>query len=463
MTTSEPARSWRVAIETNYLVSRYCWNGGLEELIETTIIPERADWAKAVHEHFDELETPVFLDRLSHAYAILGTIKIDQPYQEHQIRGAMSTIAWLPDYLVLRVLFWQDRLAKPTGDRLSSLAHQFEAQSINQLTIELPMLCQCVYQVDESLSGVYNHDDVLVWSNKDRPAPFLKIGALYSAFEPFTTVLHVVDPGSPQKYVHYSAKPPTIQLLRPSPEIDAAIQCLATRHIARNLRFDAELVVKGTRSSKLPNGAKTISIGFWHLLASLYPGYHDPFATLGGVIDGANNEISQMYGLVRAFNTLYPVYDLELEPQSGTLIVTRVGSGGILAAKDSDDVRKLSFANYYRRSALATRDYYKPKFAELVEELKAYLSYLQTASTARNEQRTAILNRLVLILTFVSAGLALLQVFGATEGWSIYWLLLTGLLMICLVIGAVYYANKRVSKEAAQSRSSDAQQDSMQR
>ena len=73
--------------------------------------------------------------------------------------------------------------------------------------------------------------------------------------------------------------------------------------------------------------------------------------------------------------------------------------------------------DYLKRSALQTMSFYEQRFGLARQDLAALLLSLQTMASVRSAQHANILNKLILVLTVVSAGLALMQVLSSTSLW----------------------------------------------
>ncbi|MCB0240595.1 MAG: hypothetical protein KDH08_18595 [Anaerolineae bacterium] len=451
MPSTPEALSWTIAIEMDYLVSRQCWYGGLKDKIGGLITPEPTTWDQAIDKHFEEQKTPVFLDRWFTADALLGEVILASSASKLSIQGGIQSTAWMADYLVLRVYFrFTDPIVqkvevKELHDQIHFQASMFDA-NISSATADPPIqLCQWTFIVDETLKGVGNQAEVLEWCKQDL---MRGLDDAYSAFDPVTSVIMVGPTDEPKYYRWYFSQLPGSKPPFANAEFHAAIRYQATRYLFHQINVDAEAEMDRLRNTNLATEASLKTTGFMRLLASLSPWYHDPTAELGELIEEINNGIQSMYTRLRRLEVLYDFFKIDAEWKSGFFTLTRPRyRGGPLVDKDWRDAGKLTLADYYRRSALAVEDFYRKKYVGSIEELEAKQNYLQTRSAVRNERQTSTLNKLVLVLTLVSAGLAALQVLGLPDGWNDERLLFFALGFIGIMIIAVAAANVYAAKK----------------
>lgn len=439
MKTSQDACSWTAAIETNYLVLRDGWHGGLEKIVSENIVPRRGTWAESVRNHFNEIETPVFLDRWFTSHSVLGDLLVDDEAQELQIIGCIQTKAWIAGALVLQVFVRldsstldSDRVG-PVRRKLVALADQFD----ELFAPSAVKLCQWIYIVDETLKSVTSQDAVLAWAKHNVMRSF---GDLYCAFDPVTMVLQV-GPEIPNDLRWYISELPGSIPPFHTMEFDAVIRYYATKYLLAKLTEGAESdMARALDSSELIE-TRPANIGFISVLASINPWHRDPSAQLGAVIEKINNAILEMHDRLVRLGALYAIYHMDTFWHSGFLVLARpYYVGGDLLKRERSEIGELTLSDYYRRSALATEDYYMKKLTGASERLKIQLGHLQTMSAVRNEQQTAVLNRLVVILTLVSAGLAILQLVGIFDELRNWRLLVVALVLIGAVIASIIAA-----------------------
>ncbi len=437
-----------IAIEFDFLVTEKTWLGGLEAFLFKCTEKEHHNSIRKIRDGFGKSEIPVFLDHDFMGFSFLGDIiwpSIDDDVPEG-IRGRLMTMRWKPDSFVLRVLFGPrkdiDNLADIPASWLSSKPDEFHDLLLKTSSPSPILICRWLYSVDESLAEVHDNDALLSWS---KTHPLKQFGHHYSSFTPFTSVLQIMLPKPMQYHWRFSQLPPSMPPYS-NAEVESTIKYQATMEEFSVIKQHAEHYTKQAFAQGWQDDISPVFTGFWGQLASLHPHYDDELSDIQKKIALINQSTMLLYEYLRKLNYLFLPYQYNFLMQKPSLTLAHVGyKMGPLVEMKTDEVGQLTLPDYYKRSASSMHAFYRDKFRNTAEQLEKLLENWRVASSIRMEQQTAQLNRLVLLLTIISAILATLQVIVAIQEWnSLHVLGISALVLLVIVVVLVVFAYKRI-------------------
>lgn len=438
-----------IQVDALFMVLISTWMESLQSFVADRVDPE---WQRSVKDFTAQLqrtELPIFLDRSSVNNTSLGMMQFAQGeiLDDSATSVHILTKSWHPRGFLLRI-----RAGREVLDRLNTKQQHLTTDSFG-------------WQVNTLFRRIIS-----------RPPRYL--GEIVTFVEP--ALDQIGDISAAQLFCQSidirsrdvfwgGADHNVLFLMDPSPTNAASHQLIAaSQEAAASVIMDMERLLwyVGTRSIEdlTVNEAEdetTKALSFrtaiedvgstpsWlSLLASIHPGYHDPFdqVTAGiAVINGASQQLARLKTDLKG---LCQVYESSYRWRGGwlTLVESHVARGDLIEIQ-KDEVGKLTLTTYIKRSALNVLSFYVERINNSMAEIDALLSALQTAASIKSAKQAEILNKLILILTVASMELALLQVVSATTLWIGISPALLVLTLLLLDLAVVIWAYRLVQRK----------------
>lgn len=440
------------AVEAVFLVTRETWYGGLESFLEQHRRPDGNLNLEPVRKHFDQRSDSILVDRNYTQHAFVAELMLSpQPMTDanSRIKAIATMIAWLAGSFILHV-----RIATSgspltidgtvgSKETASTLRDEF-VKSLQKAATPPPVpLCRWVFIRDESLNSISTQDELAPWIETHDTRKF---GDLYASFRTYTTILHIIETPPIVTFRWYIAQADSESHPYLLNEIRAADIYLATDVLFDEMKADVEAQIVKAREAVERENDNPAAPGWLGLIASLNPQHEDDLRTTAGRISELNHSVLNIQNSIARLESLYSIYHEDWPWRHDSLKLARVGYvRGRLVSTEQDEAGQLTLAEYYRRSGLRIEEFYRHKFDHALQGLHEQLDYLRTVAALRTEQQAAVLNRLVLLLTFVTIILAVLQIFSALPAFQDYKLLIIAGVLIGIVIIGVVLAGRRSS------------------
>jgi hypothetical protein len=409
-----------IKIQALFLVLAPTWPESVQSFVADRVDPK---WQHLVSDFTHKLqrtELPVFMDRTSVSEAFLGTLRFEQGevFDDFAISAKAMSQLWHPKGFLLSIVLNTDDLNSLTTEQRRLIQASF-GRRINDLfrrmvprpprylgeivTLTEPSLAQITDL--ESLRQFCQTIDIrsrdVFWGGVDHNALFL------------------MDPNVVNAARHELIAVDKNAVASLAVEMDRLLGYAGTRSIEDLTVDEAKTEAKEALSFRAAIQAARATPSWRSLLASIHPGYRNPLDEVHqgiGVINSAIQRLAKLktdlYGLRQSYES-GPLWG------DGYLTLAEFHAmRGTLIALQNDEAGTLTLTAYLRRSAQNILSFYIQRLDDSMAEIGALLSALNTMASINSAQQAEILNRLILILTVVSAQLALLQVISATTLWS---------------------------------------------
>ncbi len=419
-----PTAEW-LAFEADFLVSKDIWTAGLEDFLCKNTLPDDNTRIRKLINSLEKWRNPVLMDRSSVSYHRLGNLLLpDGGPSDHSdtIGNPISAVIWTEDVFVLRIRFRPSNSAvQEENNSCLQLANEFIEEVRSCATPSPRLLCTWMFLYKTNLESVITAEEA---EPRMFGEPISKFGDWYRLREIETVhILYVgtISDNKPVQYRWYTSKKPTpsISSVLGSEEIMASIYYLSTRAAFKKLETHAEFHINKIKDLMGWDKGQILPPSLTSLIASLAPNRDDPLNELNERIAQINKHSYYLALDTTKITSLFFIFHSDYHWPSSKLKLARVGAlRGQLIDVSEGEVGKLSLSDYYRRSAQQIEGFYRQRFSLALKELDTRRAYLQAASSVRSEQRSNVLNKLVLILTIVSAALAILQVITAIKSWN---------------------------------------------
>lgn len=408
-----------IKVQALFLVLTPTWIENVQLFVADRVDPQ---WRRSINDFTHKLqraELPIFMDRTSMSNAFLGTSRFErgEALDDLAVSANVVTQLWHPKGFLLSFLLNADDLARLTAEQHRLIQESF-GQKVNDLfRRSLPRppryLGEIVTLIEPSLEQVkdqqalqqfcqsidINSRDVF-WGGADRNVLFLMDPSLVNAANHELIAAHKSAADSV------------------AAEMNRFLWYVGTRSIEDLTVDEAEDEAKKALSFRSVIPKAGLAPSRLSLLASIHPGYRDPFDQVNTGIGVINSTTQQLAKLTTDLSGLRQVYESSFWWGDGrlTLAESHVGRGDLIAIQDGE-IGTLTLTAYVKRSALNILNFYIQRIDNSMAEIDALLSALNTMASIKSAEQAEILNKLILVLTVASAELALLQVISATTLW----------------------------------------------
>ena len=412
-----------VKIQALFLVSIECWECGLKDfLIGRTKAPYSTTIQKFA-EALRRIESPVFMDRFNIQDWALGTLSLrsGELLFDTEVPTSVMAMLWHPRVFVMIVELGQQELAQVSINEILAIPNKFGSQvqaiissSVTSAPQYLGTFLSFLETSMASLAERANIQELLQDLEQETDCGFADI--YWTKADPHA--LLVINPDAYGPPTH-SLIVGNEQVLRTvTDDLRKLFWYIGTRAAANTLirktekEVDAALCIREALR-RIPQTPTVQS-----LLASLYPRYRDPFERVNDAILKVNRATQTLTELTAEFASTYQVFQFDPWWRPGQFVLFDFyAARGHLVEVKRDEIGQLMLIDYLKRSALQTMSFYEQRFGLARQDLAALLLSLQTMASVRSAQHANILNKLILVLTVVSAGLALMQVLSSTSLW----------------------------------------------
>lgn len=438
-----------IQVEALFLVLTPTWTESMQSFVADRVDPESRRSVNDFTAQLRRAELPIFLDRSSVKNASLGVMRFAQGevLDDSDTSVHVLTQLWHPKGFLLRI-----RAGKEVLDRLHTGQQHLMPESfgwrVNTLfrrSISRPprYLGEIVTFVEPALDQV---GDISAAQQFCRGIDIRFRDVFWGGGDHH--VLFLMDPTPLNAASHQLIAASQSAADSVGVDMDRFLWYVGTRSIEDLTVDEAEDETKKALSFRAAIRDVGTAPSWLSLLASIHPGYHDPFdqVTAGiGVINGATQQLAK---LKTDLNGLRQVYESSFWWRDGrlTLVESHVARGDLIVIQD-DEVGNLTLTTYMKRSALNILNFYVERIDNSVAEINALLSALQTAASIKSAKQAEILNKLILILTVTSVELALLQVMSATTLWTGIGPMLFVLALLVLDLMAVMWAYRAIQRK----------------
>lgn len=435
--------------EAAFLVTKDTWYGGLESFVEQHRRPDGDINLKAVHEHLNQQNDPILVDRnyMRHAFVadLMPGIEL-MTDASLRIKVVTTMIAWLAGSLVLRVRFIRDTDpaavdgSVDSEEKISALLNTF-IRSLEEAVKPSPvLLCRWLFYTDESLDSVNTQDELMPWieAHVSRTS-----GDLYASFGTETMILQISETSPTVTFRWYMPQVNSKSYPDAFNEIQAADIYLATDALFEKMKADVENTISNAEKAVEQENPYPVVPGWFELIVSRNPQYHDGLQATSSRISELNHSVLNTQNKLARLESLYSIFHDNWAWQFGSLKLVRAWyARGRLVTTEQDEAGQLTLAEYYRRSGLRIEEFYRHRFDRALQRLLGQLEYLRTVAALRAEQQAAVLNRLVLLLTVVTVFLAALQVLSTFSIFQDYGLFIVAGVFVVAIVGVIL-AGKR--------------------
>ncbi len=371
----------------------------------------------------EEVEPRVFLDGTTLREMYLGQVnfKAGECLPDSELTSTVMAVLWdLADFLV-EFRLGEDCLQICSADQQKHLITKFAAclHGLLDQAIGLPpeYLGSVLFYEDEQFAQVKQHDEVQQYLDSQFNLGVRSADVYWSSQEISALFLLAPQVVNQPSHVFVSSSP---DVLRPlAVEVEHLLWHQGLRKMIGR-EIDAARS-EATRALTLRDNLGKLAaqrLGVISLLSSIYKPPNDLSPELSQSIVDLSKALLKLQDSQMNLRTIRTVFEEDLFWRGNVLLLYRAGvARGRLVKITEADVGQLSLGAYLRRSALQILEFYDQRIDETCSRLKGILESYQTLLDVRSTQQSDLLNSLVLILTVVSALLALFQVLSAFDFW----------------------------------------------
>ena len=410
-----------IKIQALFLVSTECWTFGLEEFLIRN--QGRSTTIQKFSGIFKSIELPVFQDRFQVQEYALGKLPLynDEQTLDTEVLASVMAILWCSHAFMMVVELGQQELAGLSTDDIEAMRDGFgsELKTIFSKNITHPPQCLGVVHS-------FVEPSITLWSGRSSPPEWrhdiekevdFTFADVYR-IEDDPHALLVVNPDTFYLPTHYLVVGDEENFVTAARELRNLFWYIGTRAISDKLIQKAETQSKEALSFRETLLQKPITPTITGLFASLHPRYRDPFEEVNDAILKVNCTSQTLTEITTQFASAYQVFRFDPWWCHGRFVLFDFyAARGHLVEIKRDEIGRLSLIDYLKRSALQTMGFYEQRLDQVRQDLAALMLSLQTMASVRTVQHGNILNKLILVLTLVSAGLALMQVLSSTNVW----------------------------------------------
>ena len=271
--------------------------------------------------------------------------------------------------------------------------------------------------VDDELVGVKEDSEIVPYLDRQFRAGASYADIYWSSKEPSALFLWTPQTLSQPAHILISSSADVLRLLMG--EVEHLVWHEILRRVIGREIDVARSEARGALTLRDDLGrlaARRLSV--LSLLSRFYTPPSDLSPELGRSIVNLNEAVQRLQDRRANLRQIRMMYEEDLLWRGDSLILfqTTFARGRLVRITEAD-IGKLSLGLYLRRSGLQILEFYDQRIDETCDRLKGLLDSYQTLLDVKSTQQSDLLNSLVLLLTILSAFLAILQVLSAFDFW----------------------------------------------